>query len=218
MREPSRRSPWPQPSPKRLALGVARLRPVRTSGGRTGQWWTPAPLAQRFVEWARIRPTDRVLDAGAGRGALGRAAIAIGAEAVLVERDRRHANYLERELGDVARVVLADFLADDLRLAPRVDVVISNPPWEGDLPELFIARALELARRGVFMLPLNVLCGVERSRFWCNAPVAITRARAVARRPRFLGAKGGMRDVVFLEIERRRRSGPQRFVMEVGDA
>lgn len=213
------RRAWPEVSHKRLALGLQRHRGrvVRTAGGRIGQWWSPPWLAELLARWARIRPGDRVLDAGAGRGALGLAALERGADVVLLERDRRYADALEREHGDDCRVMLADFLEDELaRLV--VDVVVTNPPWEDDFPERFLARACELADRCVAILPLNVLCGVERSeKFWRSAPIEITRARALARRPRFLGAKSGMRDVVLLEVRPRAFTGPQRFTIEVGD-
>lgn len=216
-----RRGDWPKHSHKRLALGVARHQKakrekVRTAGGRVGQWWSPTWLAELLVSWAGLRTGVRVLDAGAGKGALGRAAIALGADVLFVERDRRYADLLERELGDSARVMLCDFLTQRFRDL-RVDVVLSNPPWEGNFPERFLARAVALAERVFVILPVNVLCGVKRSDFWTRGPVEIVRARALARRPRFLGAKGGMRDVVLLEARLRTRPGPQRFVLEAGD-
>jgi predicted RNA methylase len=201
------------------ALGVGRGGKVKTAGGAVGQWWTPTWLADLFAAWCGIRPGDRVLDAGAGRGALALAALARGADVTMVERDPKHADALEREIGHRGRVVCADFLA--LIPVPALaahTLVVSNPPWEGTYPERFIARALEIAPRVCAILPVNVLFGVGRAEYWQEQPVRITRARALARRPRFHGTRGGMRDVVLLEARRRVLLGPQRFELEVGDA
>ena len=213
-------------------LGVSKRKKVRTSGGRVGQWWTPPWLAALLATWAGLdRPAPRgrrwrVLDAGAGMGALSLAALEHEhVDVTLAERDERLATKLERIIapyGDRARLRRGDILAparerelfdpEELR---GFDVVISNPPWERDLPERFILRALEAAPRFCGIVPLNMLCGGERAGFW--ASVDLLRVKALPHRPKFDGDKGGMRDVMLIEV------GPggsltrtRRTVLEVG--
>lgn len=215
--KPTRRGP---------SLGVSKSRVVKTAGGQVGQWFTPPWLAELLVHWS-LNTGDRVLDAGAGRGALTTAALSVlNVDVVAIESDPRHAAYLERELGDRVRVVTADFLERDTRTPGLFDsdsmrgfdVCIQNPPWEQDLPEQFLIRACELADRCCAIVPLNLLCGGKRSTFWRGAPIEPVRAKALAQRPRFLGTKGGMRDVMLLEVRPRLRGsrGPVSFEMEVG--
>lgn len=210
------------------ALGVSRGGAVKTAGGLPGQWWSPPWLAAELAEWAGVERGMRVLDAGAGQGALGLAALDLRADVVFVERHMPLAVRLDDEFSMRARVVAADFLERDTRTPTLFDadcmrgfdVCLTNPPWEGDLPEQFLIRACELARRCCAIVPLNLLCGGKRSAFWRGAPIVPTRAKALARRPKFLGARGGMRDVMLLEVEPRssRWSGPRSFPIEVGDA
>lgn len=210
-----------------MKLGVAKSRRVKTAGGKVGQWWTPGWLAQELVRWARVSPGMRVLDAGAGMGALSLAASYAGAAVTAVEVDQRLAGYLvDSHYGEIMTVSCRDFLEprDERQLiiagadARPFDLVLSNPVWEGDVPERFMIRALELAPRAAFIVPVNLLAGGKRSSFWRGAPVQPTRAKVFASRPKFLGAKGGMRDVMLLEVvPRSSASGaPVRLELEVG--
>jgi len=206
-------------------LGVAKSRTVKTAGGRVGQWWTPPWLATLFAEWCGITPGMRVLDAGAGKGALTIAARARGARVTAVEVDPKLGAHLVSRFAEDELVIVSemDFLARDPRqmLLPVsglscVDLVISNPVWEGDMPEQFVLRALELSERVGLIVPLNMQCGGRRKGFWDE--VEATRMKALPHRPRFLGARGGMRDVMLLECRRRLRSlpGPHTCLLEVG--
>lgn len=231
MTRPAHRRGDAAPKRRGPALGVGRGGKVKTAGGAVGQWWSPTWLAEELSTWAGVTSGMRVLDAGAGLGALGIAAIGRGADVVLVERDIKLAVRLENTVtggGYYARTVVADFLERDTRTPSlfdaehmrAFDVALTNPPWEQDLPEQFLIRACELAERCCAIVPLNLLCGGKRSTFWRGAPIVPTRAKALARRPRFLGTKGGMRDVMLLEVRSRssRWTGPPRFEIEVGDA
>lgn len=199
-------------------LGVAKQQPVQTAGGRLGQWWTRPETALEFAAWARVEHL-RVIDGCAGLGALSVGALRAGAASCLaVEIDERLIPELDANLvgwAPRARAVCADFFAGrhDRRQTGfwtgfSADIVIGNPVWEEDFPELFLARAVELAPRACAILPFNVLCGVGRGRVW-REQLEPVRARALARRPRFLRAKGGMRDVCFLEVRARRRPLPE---------
>lgn len=219
-------------SGKRPPLGVARQKRVRSAGGRVGQWWSPAWLAELLAAWAGLADAApagrrwRVLDAGAGMGALSFGALAHEhVDVTMVERDERLASRLggliTDELADRARVVHADFLERDERQGELFgvtfrrgfDIVLSNPPWEGDYPERFVLRALDLAPRVCAIVPLNMLCGGARAGFWRT--VHLARSRPLPTRPKFKGAKGGMRDVMLIEV-RPRAHAHQTTSLEVG--
>ena len=168
-----------------------------------------------------------MLDAGAGMGALSLAALEHDVDVTMVERDERLVAKLERGIVEAhserARVVRGDFLARAER--PRelfeidhlrgYDVVLTNPPWEKDYPERFILRALEASTRVCAIVPLNMQCGGARAGFWST--VALERAKALANRPKFGGAGGGMRDVMLVEVGPRGSLSRQvRTVLEVG--
>ena len=212
-------------------LGVSRVSRVRTAGGSVGQWWTPPWLATELARWAGVgaaRGFPRVLDAGAGEGALTRGVLEVqpAASVTALERDTRLVGTLVGTFAGDGRVSVRemDFLATDERQRflfgldeiASFHVCVMNPPWEGDLPERFILRGLELAERVCAIVPLNMLCGAARSAWW--AAVQPTRCRALAHRPRFAGARGGMRDVMLLEVRRRApgRATEVRFELEVG--
>lgn len=203
-----------------MRLGVAAQRHVATAGGAVGQWWTPLPIAQDFAAWLGITSRHHVVDAGAGRGALAVAAMERGAQVSMVERDP-HLVHVLRSM-TIGHVHDGDFLELDVSgWAPAPSIVVSNPPWEGDLPERFALHALRCAPCVAMIVPLNMLCGKDRGEtFWRAGNIRPRRARALAGRPRFLGAKGGMRDVMFVEIERGAptltRTGHVALQMEVG--
>lgn len=185
-------------------------------GGRVGQFWTPGWCARAFARWCGLRSGVRVLDCGSGMGALSLAAAETGAKVRAVETDER---LVERTRPMLERtgVVLVhqDFLAPlahphrgrqtSIETGYASDVAIANPPWEGDYPERFFLRQLELAPRAAQILPLNFLSGVERSPFW--RLVEIVRVRVLPRRPKFDAGKNanGMRDVMFIELRLRAR-------------
>lgn len=198
-----------------------------TAGGAVGQWWTPPWLAEAAARWARIGPGVRVLDPGAGRASLTLAALRLGATVTAIERDERLVEDL-RALEPQVRVLHADFFSppcDPRQLAipgseHGYDVALENPPWEGKWVERFLRRSLELAPRVVGIVPLNVLAGVGRAgRMW--SWMRVTRLKPLARRAKFGGKGGGMRDVALLEVvlrDREREPGEIDVVeMEVGE-
>lgn len=96
-----------------------------------------ALLLAGFAVRADRRPPRRVVDLGAGPGAIGlvAATLAPAAEVTLVEVDDAHAtlaeeNVRENDLGGRVRVVRSD-VRDVLSHLPRggFDLVVSNPPW-----------------------------------------------------------------------------------------
>lgn len=180
-------------------------------GGRVGQFWTPSWCATAFVRWAGVRHGMRVLDCGSGMGALSFAARKAGAVVRAVEVDERLVTRTRPSLERAGIELLhqsilgADRRQTEIGGGGSYDLAISNPPWEKDYPEQFAEAMLLRAPRAGLLLPLNFLCGVERGSFWRDRVVPL-RIRALPRRPVFAedAKSGGMRDVIFLEIERRR--------------
>jgi SAM-dependent methyltransferase len=104
-----------------------------------GRW--SRRLAKPFLEFAGIRPRDRVLDVGCGTGVLTAALAEVGAEAVGIDasepyldgarRFRSHPN-ITYELGDARRMRFADASFDHavstlvLDVLPEVDQVVGE--------------------------------------------------------------------------------------------
>jgi SAM-dependent methyltransferase len=104
-----------------------------------GRW--SGRLAKPFLEFAGIRPRDRVLDVGCGTGVLTAALAEAGAEAIGIDasepyldgarRHRSHPNIIY-ELGDARRLRFADGFFDGaistlvLDVLPEVDQVVDE--------------------------------------------------------------------------------------------
>lgn len=83
-------------------------------------------LALRIVELAKIRPTERILEIGTGKGALTRLLAGRGASLVGYEVDR--ANY-DETLNAVAKAGAQILLADAFEEAPEFDVLVASLPY-----------------------------------------------------------------------------------------
>lgn len=106
-------------------LARHRFRPVH----RLGQNFLVDPvLRERVAEEARIRPSDTVLEVGAGPGALTVAIAPRAARVVAVELDHRLAGVLREVVAADARVEVLE--GDVLKLPlPTADVVAGNIPY-----------------------------------------------------------------------------------------
>lgn len=182
-----------------MPLGIQARQPVRTAGGRMGQWWTPTRLADRFALWGNVRGL-RVIDLGAGRGALSAACRRAGAQHVTaVEIDVRFFDELE---GIADRVIQRDVRALDVSNEDTADVAIANPPFEEELVADFVHVGLTLAPRMLLLAPAATLFGSTRAKkIWSGARV--TREALLATRPCFGGARNGMQDIGLFELVRR---------------
>lgn len=115
---------------------------------RFGQHWLIEPsVLDRIVAAAEIRPGERVLEIGPGRGALTERLLASGAAAVVaVELDRDLIVGLQQRFGDDPRFRLIE--GDGLEVAlepegePRADAVVANIPYNitGPLLERLVGR------------------------------------------------------------------------------
>lgn len=116
---------------------------------------TPDRVRETLFNWlAPIIPGARCLDLFAGSGALGLEALSRGASrVVMVERERRVADYLRQtaaSLGSEAlQVVVADALAYLRRPAEPFDVVFLDPPFRRQL----LAPCLQALADGAWLAP-----------------------------------------------------------------
>jgi 23S rRNA (adenine-N6)-dimethyltransferase len=84
--------------------------------------------AKRLVADAGVRRGDLVIDAGAGRGAITAALLAVGARVIAVELHPRRAQLLRTRFADApVRVLQVDL--EDLWLPERRFRVVANPPF-----------------------------------------------------------------------------------------
>jgi 16S rRNA (adenine1518-N6/adenine1519-N6)-dimethyltransferase len=106
-------------------------------------WWIA-----RIAQALEIRPGDRVLEIGPGKGALTRALLPLARELVAVEIDERMVELLGRELGAAPnlRIVHGDFLAYNLGHEPEGLRVVGNLPYH--VTSAILLRVLDEIRRG----------------------------------------------------------------------
>lgn len=159
------------------------------------QYFTPAWLAERMVEWANLRRGHRVLEPSAGDGALARA-VPANVELTSYEIDATLPWKSEHP-----RPVACDFL----RAAPPAkpfDVVVMNPPF--NVAGEHVARALAVSSRVVALVPLLFLAGQARKRrIWDHA--YLSRLVVLSARPKFWGpadkGEGIGIDMAIFELE-----------------
>ncbi len=91
---------------------------------------------RRIARLAGVGRGDRVVEIGAGLGALTRALLETGAEVTAVEIDRGLAQLLRDELGDQARIVEGDAMTLDWAevLGPGPWVLVANLPYNVATP------------------------------------------------------------------------------------
>jgi tRNA1Val (adenine37-N6)-methyltransferase len=189
-----------------------------------------APLLARFAIGDRARPFERVVDLGAGPGAIGLmlGVTGWGSHVVAIEGDATHAalaadnahdNGLDGRFG-----VLHASIEDDaaLQRAGAAVLVVSNPPWfEPDRGPIARgerranARALCTTSLDAFVRAARRLLG-RGGRFVVSFPasrfeellVALSSVRLVAKRARFVHARAGREaQVVFVEAKPSRAGG-----------
>jgi SAM-dependent methyltransferase len=168
------------------------------------QWFTPQWLARMLArEWLEAK-RSLVLEPSAGTGNVVAELVEAGAWVTACEIDPHLVKKLRsRFRGKDVEIVPGDFLA---RPAPKADVCVQNPPYEGRLDERFIMHVLNGGTPStIALLRLNVLCGRNRyDDLWTQ--VAVTRAANLIDRPDFGGVYTAMTDFVVLELERRKRT------------
>lgn len=124
-----------------LATGqVVTLREKRTDA----QYFpTPAPVVERLVELAQLKPGMLVLEPSAGSGAIATAAASRGATVDCIERDPGYAAVLI-DTGTAHHVQVADFLA--VPAQPQYDRVVMNPPFTRGTDVAHVEHALRFLK------------------------------------------------------------------------
>jgi len=129
------------------------------------QWFTRPDLARRIVAWCgNIGPTNnirRVLEPGAGSGALVRPLLDRGVDVTAHEIDPAWAQHLRDTTG--ATVVEGDYL----EAAPPAEpycLAVMNPPYEKGADGRHLAKAMDESLRVVALVRCNALFGAERHR------------------------------------------------------
>ena len=116
--------------PPRRVLERLGVRPKR----RLGQHFlVDGRIAERHVDYAKIQPSDVVLEIGPGLGTLTRLLAQRAHRVVAIEADRRFAAFLRDALPEV-EVIEGDALAVDW---PRFDVMAANLPYQISSPLTF---------------------------------------------------------------------------------
>jgi 16S rRNA (adenine1518-N6/adenine1519-N6)-dimethyltransferase len=129
--------------PLRQVLERLGIRPRR----RLGQHFlVDSRVAERHVGYAKILPSDTVLEIGPGLGVLTRLLAERAHRVVAIETDRRLAIYLREALPGV-EVIEGDALAVDW---PRFDVMASNLPYQISSPLTF--RLLDAPFRSAVLM------------------------------------------------------------------
>lgn len=168
------------------------------------QWHTPPWLARRLAAW--VPRGARILEPSCGGGAPIGALLRAGHQACnlhAVELDVRWADHFSK-LYPAVELLCGDFLTTAVG-RDEIDVVVMNPPFEGNGHLRFVVRAIELAPMVVGIFPAAFEFSQERDRdLWSSRGFVTRRARMPARVD-FGGdaAGGGKGDTVALLIERR---------------
>lgn len=152
-----------------------RYRNARDTADQLGQVFTPYPIASLLAESIPpdCFPIRRILDLGAGKGALTEALLERHkcARATLIEIDSHYVKILQQLVPGRVTVTQADVLSHGWVCEEHPDIVVSNPPYGA------IATTRELNE----LLHLSGLC-VPISGGWVRGDAAfVARAWLVAR-------------------------------------
>ncbi len=127
----------PTPGQLRRLMGAERLRPRKSL---SQNFLTDPEALDAIVAAAELTAGDRVVEVGPGLGVLTRRLLAAGASVIAVELDPRLADYLRRELHEVAgfELVEADALSLHARelFAGEPIKVVANIPYHITSPLL----------------------------------------------------------------------------------
>lgn len=160
--------------------------PNRTPAKNFGFFETPAKVADRLLEEARVgtvdarNPAKMVLEPSAGRGALARPMLAAGHHVTCVEIQPRNADDL-RALQGMNDVRCSDFFDLDPTRLGMFDAIVMNPPFDDQRDIDHVTHALRFLKPGG-RLAAVMSAGVE---FRDNAKARDFRAMVEARGGRF---------------------------------
>jgi 23S rRNA (adenine-N6)-dimethyltransferase len=132
-----------------------------------------ADWAERLVTIAGVRAGDRVVDIGAGTGAITAPLLDVGARVIAIEVHPQRAQELRERFGRAVVVVQTD--ARDLRLPRRPFSVVSNPPFSVSAPLL-----RRLLQPGNALVRAHLVLQTQVVRRWtaADAPGRVRWARS----------------------------------------
>lgn len=166
------------------------------------QWFTPMWLARRLASW--LPSVAKILEPACGTGNLIAPLWEGGYGGNLltgIELSAEHACYATNRFKGQVQIIRGDFLA--MELPQRFDLVLMNPPFEGNAHMRFVARALEYAPVVIGIFPASFEFGAERDReLWATKAVVSNRAR-LPERVDYGGDQSPSFDSVALRITRR---------------
>jgi predicted RNA methylase len=169
------------------------------------QFFTPADLAERIVEWA-LHPYGEllarrleVLEPSAGRGALVKPLLARGIQVNAFDIDPDNVRALCRLEGDGLEAQVQNFLEIELHEdGVQYDLAVMNPPFENGQAEAHILHALNWAERVVAHVPLTTFEGqARRKEFWSQ--VRLHRLAVCASRAKY-GSKSGATAMCTIDV------------------
>ena len=116
---------------------------------RLGQHYlTDLETVRRIVGFARIQPSERVLEIGTGRGALTRELAGAGKSLVGYEIDREN---FDATVGVVRGTEVRIILADAFGRTPKFDVLVSSLPYSESATFILWLSSLEFDRAVVVL-------------------------------------------------------------------
>lgn len=112
-----------------------------------GFFETPLPVVERILKIAEPKPADLALEPSAGRGAIASKLKSLCSDVMCIELQPAHGAALLSAGFTEHQVIVADFLAVDLKGA-AFDVVAMNPPFARQADIRHVMHAAKLLRPG----------------------------------------------------------------------
>ena len=153
------------PFDKAKTFYYAQQKNTKRRDQREGQDYfaTPEPVGMKMVEWANIKPGDKVLEPSAGHGAIARFFPA-QSDVTMVEPSYDLSQRAALANG-TARIINGRF--EDLSRANKFDAIVMNPPFGtgGKTAYEHLAKAAKHLRQGGRLVALVPRGGISERRF-----------------------------------------------------
>jgi predicted RNA methylase len=164
------------------------------------QWWTPMWFALRMAAW--VPRTAHVIEPACGGGNLIKALLTLGhdpAKITAFDLDPAWSQHCRDQFPGV-KVFTGNFL--EAQVFER-DVVLQNPPYEGDMHAQFVEHALRCAPVTIAAVPVSIEYGEERDRtLWAQKAQIVRRAKLPVR-VKYGGAHSASFDSQVIKVCRR---------------
>lgn len=155
------------------------------------QWYTPAWLAEKLVDWADV-DGKTVLEPSCGQGALLKHIVPRAKSVVAIDIDPDNVALCAGH-GYDARC------GDYLTTLARADIAVMNPPYEHGLDARFVAKAVRECGEVVALVRLAFLAGLQRRELvWSK--VELVSLAILSERPDFGGEHGAKTDFIAVRV------------------